>query len=80
LQINAPPQTRNCCRGGASFSKAAGEPANYFDTAPSWDTTAVFNASSDKGNAYGYPTWNGLAGNSQSNANQDDDDQGLEEQ
>jgi hypothetical protein len=32
------------------------------------------------GDAHGFPTWNGMVKNSQSNGSQNDDDEDLEEQ
>jgi hypothetical protein len=49
--------------------------------ASSGATTAMFHASSDTGNAHGYPTWSGVVGNTNSNSNENDDEgEELEEQ
>jgi hypothetical protein len=61
-------------------------PQKAKDTPPwslvsSGPTTAVFNASSDTGNAHGFPTWSGIAMNVQSNGNENGDEgEELEEQ
>ena len=43
-------------------------------------TSAAFQTSSDTGAAHGFPVWNGMVQNSQSNGSQNGDDEDMEEQ
>jgi len=64
---------------GTAAQKAKDTPP--WSLVSSGPTTAVFNASSDTGNAHGFPTWSGIAMNVQSNGNENGDEgEELEEQ